>query len=241
MRTTGDMFTATAAHGATWLAIGALAFTAVSATGQETSDAGWYPAVRAEIAGLRTELLSRVDGADLPDGARAQARSQVEGIVEGLLRNLDAEIGGLDPRLSAARLEGRPQEDHFCSAENIAFRLFERVMEDPADAGNALTAAAQCREAYWGAVSLPVSEELEVLRNLCVIARDRIVEQHDDPSVVWEPERAAVYAVARCAAWRGAASVRYSLTGSHYKDFADASSFVLELTVGLINRDYGGR
>ena len=91
------------------------------------------------------------------------------------------------------------------------------------------------------AVSLPVSEELESLRNLCVIARDRIVEQHDDPSVVSEPERAAVSAVARCAAWRGAAWVRYSLTGSHYKDFADANSVVLELTVGIINREYGGR
>ena len=47
-------------------------------------------------------------------------------------------------------------------------------MDDPADAGNALTAAAQCREAYWGAV-------------------------------------------------------------------ADADSFVEELTVGIINREYGGR
>lgn len=80
MRTTGDMFTATVARGATWLAVGALAFTAVSAAGQEGGDAGWYPAVRAEIAGLRTELLSRVAGADLPEGARAQAWSQVEGI-----------------------------------------------------------------------------------------------------------------------------------------------------------------
>ena len=241
MRTTGDMFTATAARGATWLAVAALAFTAVSAAGQEGGDAGWYPAVRAEVAGLRTEILSRVAGADLPEGARAQARSQVEGIVEGLLRNLDAEIAGVGPRLSAARLEHGPQEDHFCSAEAVAFRLVERVMEDPAAAGGALTAAAQCREAYRGAVSLPVSEELKGLRNLCVIARDRIVEQHDDPSVVWEPERAAVYAVARCAAWRGAAWVRYSLTGDHYKDFADADSFVLELTVGIINREYGGR
>ena len=180
-------------------------------------------------------------GADLPEGARAQARSQVEGIVEGLLRNLDAEIAAVGPRLSAAQLEHGPQEDHFCSAANVALRLIERVMEDPADAGGALTAAAQCSEAYWGAVSLPVSEELEGLRNLCMIARDRIMEQHDDPSVVSERERAAVYAVARCAAWRGAAWVRYSLTGDHYKDFADADSFVLELTVGIINREYGGR
>ena len=212
MRTIVDMFTVPA-RGAAWLAASALAFTAVPAAGQEGGDAGWYPAVRAEIAELRTELLASVAGADLPEGARAQAWSQVEGAVEGLLRNLDAEIAGVGPRLSAARLEHGPQEDHFCSAGNVAARLVERVMEDPADAGGALTAAAQCREAYRGAASLPVSEELEDLRNLCVIARDRIVEQGDDPSVVWEPERAAVYAVARCAAWRGAARVRYSLTG----------------------------
>ena len=74
-----------------------------------------------------------------------------------------------------------------------------------------------------------------------MIARDRIVEPHDDPSVVWEPDRATVYAVARCAAWRSAAWVRYSVTGSHYEDFADADSFVEELTVGIINREYGGR
>ena len=245
MKTTGDMFTVSAARRAAWLAAGALAFTAVGAAGQEGGDAEWYSAVRAEIAGLRTELLSRVAGADLPEGARAQARSQVEGTVEGLLRNLDAEIAGVGPQLSAARLEDVPQEVHFCSAGNVAARLVERAMEDPADAGDALTAAAQCREAYRGAVSLPVSEELEGLRKLCVVARDRIVEQHDDPSddpsVVWEPERAAVYAVARCAAWRGAAWVRYRLTGAHYKDFADADSHVLELTVGIINREYSGR
>ena len=240
MRTTGDMFTATAARGA-WLAVGALAFTAVSAAGQQGGDAGWYPAVREEIAGLRTELLSSVAGADLPEGAHAQARSQVEGAVEGLLRNLDAEIAGVGPQLLAAAFEHGLQAEHFCSAENVALRLVERVMDDPADASDALTAAAQCRKAYWGAVSLPVSEELEVHRELCVLARDRIVEEHDDPSVVREPERAAIYAVARCAAWRGAARVRYALTGDHYKDVADADSFVLELTIGIINREYGAR
>ena len=242
MRTTKDMFAATTAHGATWLAIGALAFTAVSAAGQEaSSDAGWYPAVRAEIAGLRTELLSRVARADLPEGARAQARSQVEGAVEGFLRNLDAEIAGVGRRLSAAQLEHSPQEDHFCSPGNVAARLAERVMEDPADAGDALMAAAQCREAYWGAVSLPVSEELEDLRNLCMALRDSIGQPREQLPATWKPEHDAVYALARCASWRGATWVRYSLTGSHYKDFADANSFVLELTVGIINREYGGR
>lgn len=217
MRTTGDMFTATAARGATWLAVGAFAFTAVSATGQDGGDAGWYPAVRAEIDEFRTEFLSDVAGVDLPDGARAQLRSQIEGALEGLFRNLDAEIAGVGPRLLAARLEHGPQEDHFCSAENVASRLALRAMEDPVDAGDALMAAAQCREAYQGAVSLPVFEELEGLRELCVSVRDSIVEQPDDPSVAWEPERAAVYAVARCAAWKGAAWVRYSLTGAHFQ------------------------
>ena len=241
MRTAADMFTMTMVRRATWFAVGAVAFTAGFAVGQEVDDTGWYPAVRAEIYEFRTEFLSDVAGIDLPDGASAQLRSQIEGALEGLFRNLDAEIAGVGPRLLAARLEHGPQEDHFCSAENIAVRLAERVMEDPADAGDALMAAAQCREAYRGAVSLPVFEELEDHRNLCVIARDRIVEPHADPSVVWDPERAAIYAVARCAAWRGAARLRYTLTGDHYKAFADADSFVLKLTIGIINREYGAR
>ena len=242
MRTTKDMFATTTARGATWLAIAALAFTAVSAAGQETSsNAGWYPDVRAEIVRLQTELLSLMAEADLPEGARAQARSQIEGNIGGLLRNLDAEIAGVGRRLSAAQLEHGPQEDHFCSPGNVAARLAERVMEDPADAGNALTAAAQCREAYWGAVSLPVSEELEDMRNLCMDLRDSIGEPREQLPATWKPEHDAVYALARCASWRGAAWVRYSLTGSHYTDFADAGSLVLELTFGIINSEYGGR
>ena len=130
MRTTGDMFAATTARGATWLAVVALAFTAVSAAAQESGDSGWYPAVRAKIAEVKTEPLSLLGEADLPEGTRAQAQSQVEGNLEGLLRNLDAEIAGVGPRLSAARLEHSPQEDHFCSAENVTLRLVERVMEE---------------------------------------------------------------------------------------------------------------
>ena len=107
------MFMATATRGATWLAVGAFAFTAVSAAGQDGGDAGWYPAVRAEIVRLQTDLLSLMAEADLPEGARAQARSQIEGNIEGFLRNLDAEIAGVGPRLSAARLEHGPQEGPF--------------------------------------------------------------------------------------------------------------------------------
>ena len=114
-------------------------------------------------------------------------------------------------------------------------------MEDPADAGDALMAAAQCREAYRGAVNLPVSEKLEGHRDTCIALRDSIGEPREELPATWTPESDAVYALARCASWRGAARLRYSLTGSHYKDFADADSFVLELTIGIINREYGGR
>ena len=114
-------------------------------------------------------------------------------------------------------------------------------MEDPADAGDALMAAAQCREAYRGAVSLPVSEELEEMRNLCMDLRDDIGEPREQLPATWKPEHDAVYALARCASWRGATWVRYSLTGSHFEDFADAGSLVLELTFGITNREYSGR
>lgn len=239
--TTADMLTAPTVRRAAWLTVGALAFTAVSAAGQESGDAGWYPAIRAKIAELQTEILSQLDEADIPEGARAQARAQVEGNVQALLRNLHTEIAGVESRLSAAQLEHSPQADHFCSTENIGGRLIERVIENPADAGNALTAAAQCREAYWGAVSVPVSEELEDMRNLCMTLRDSIGQPREQLPATWTPESDAIYALARCASWRGAASVRYSLTGSHYKELSDAYFLVLELTLGIINREYRDR
>ena len=159
-------------------------------------------------------------------------------MMDGLLRNLDTEITGIGPRLSAARLEHGPQGDHFCSAGNVAFRLFTRVTEDPADAGDALTAAAQCRESYRGAVSLPVSEELESLRNLCEIAHDRIVEHHDNPEIVFEPDRAAIYAIGRCADYRGVAQVAYALTGSGWGVWHEANGIVRTLTNSFLRGEF---
>ena len=230
-----------------WIAAGAIAAVLTTAGyGRDgmtrecgwDSDARWYRDIRAEVTRLRTKLLSHVGGTDIAEGSKTQIRLEITGMVDGLLGNLDAEVRGAEERLAAAQLEHDAQENEFCSAANTAHRLIERVREDPEDAGDALTAAAQCREAYRGAVSFPISEEIEDLRNLCVIARDRAVK--NDPSVVWEPELAAIYAVGKCAEWRGAAWLRHSLTGNHYKDFADADSFVGELKLHIMDRKHGG-
>ena len=174
MKITWKMLTVREARRGMWLKIATLGLTAVSAAGQGDVDTGWYPAIRTEIAGFRSELVSRAAETDLTEditeGTRAHLESQIEGTWVGLLRNLDAEIEGVEAQLSEARVKHSAQGNHFCSPRNIASRVAKRVMENPADANNALMSAAQCREAYWGASSRPVSEELESLRNLC---RDR--------------------------------------------------------------------
>ena len=178
MKITWKMLTVREARRGMWLKIAMLGLTAVSAAGQGDVDTGWYPAIRTEIAGFRSELVSRAAGTDLTEditeGTRAHLESQIEGTWVGLLRNLDAEIEGVEAQLSEARVKHSAQGNHFCSPRNIASRVAKRVMENPADANNALMSAAQCREAYWGASSRPVSEELESLRNLCVTARKRL-------------------------------------------------------------------
>ena len=120
--------------------------------------------------------------------------------------------------------------------------LFERVGEDPTDAQNALLAGFQCRAAYRGAVSRPATEERESLRELCFIARDRIVQHHDNPEIVFEPERAALYALARCAAYRGAASSAYMLTRTPgtYEMFTEAEQIVRNLTNSILRREFEG-
>ena len=138
----------------------------------------------------------------------------------------------------AERAEHDPQEDHFCSTNLVAYRLFERVTEDPTDAQNALLAGFQCRTAYRGAVSRPAAEEIERLRNLCFIARDRIVEQHDNPEIVFEPDRAALYAVARCASYRGAAGAAYRLTGSGWDLWSEADEIVWRLTNNFLRGEF---
>ena len=122
----------------------------------------------------------------------------------------------------------------------VAFRLLERVGDDAADAQNALLAGFQCRTAYRGAVSRPAAEEIESLRNLCFIARDRIVEHHDNPEIVFEPERAAIYAVAQCASYRGAAWAAQELTGKPW-GFYEADDIVRTLTNSLLRGEFSGR
>lgn len=203
----------------------------------------WYRPVRAAIEDLFGEISARLSTstADLPDGSREQVRALAEGHVRGVLANLDVEIGRVAGRVSELRVEHGPQEDHFCSPDNSAFRLFDSVGDDPSVARDALVAGFQCRAAYRGAVSTPVLDEVSSLRERCFLARDRLVDHHDDPTVVRNPARAAVYAVEQCAAWQGAAWTLYSVTGSDPGSFygdEGAGAVVLDLTARIVRGEF---
>ena len=206
-----------------------------SAQGPEADPHAWYGTVRAELEAVFESTLNTASEDAAPAGLLAQFRLQMEGI----LANLDTEMNGIQARIRVERAAHDPQEDHFCRADFVGVRLLERVGKDPADAQDALLAGVQCRTAYRGAVSIPATEEIENLRDLCFIARDRIVEHHDKPEIVFEPERAALYAVARCAAYRGAASVAEQLTGTVY-GFGDADHIVTTLTNSLLRGEFAG-
>lgn len=165
----------------------------------------------------------------------AQARLQMK----GMLANLDAEMNGIEARIRAERAEYDPQEDHFCRADIVGARILGRVGKDPADAQDALLAGLQCRMASRGAVSIPAREEIASLRNLCFIARDRTVEPHENPEIVFESERAAIYAIAQCAAYRGAASAAQQVTGTDY-GFFDADLIVMMLTNRFLRGEFTG-
>ena len=215
-----------------------------SAQPPETDPHTWYAAVRSElVAGLEEALeMARENMAreQIPMGQKAQAIATMEGVFQGSIANLDSEINAVDERIRAERAEHDPQEERFCSPENAGYRLMERVGENPADAQDALLAGVQCRTAYRGAVSRPATEEIEILRDLCFIARDRIVEQHDNPEIVFEPDRAAVYAVRQCAAYRGAARVADALTGSGWEVFFEADETVRRLTESFLRGEFSG-
>ena len=161
----------------------------------ETDPQAWYATVRAELVAVLEEILetSRESMAreEAPAGQRAHLIAVAEVAFRGTIANLDAEINAIEDRIRAQRAEHDPQEDHFCRADIAGRRLLERVGGDPADAQDALLAGAQCRTAYRGAMSRPTSAEIERLRDLCLIARDRVVENHDNPEIVFEPDRAA--------------------------------------------------
>ena len=234
-KTRGTATTATAVATALTILCTAGAPRPTSAQGPEADPHAWYEAVRAELeAGFET-MLNTASENEAPAGLLAQVRMQMEGI----LANLDTEMNGIEARIRVERAEHDPKEDRFCRADIVGRRLLERVGEDPADAQDALLAGVQCRTAYRGAVSIPATEEIESLRDLCFIARDRIVEHHDNPEIVFEPARAALYAVARCAAYRGAASVAQQLTGTAY-GFYDADHIVRTLTNSFLRGEFTG-
>ena len=217
--------------------------TRTSAQAPETDPQAWYATVRAElVAALEETLESRLENMaqnDVPAGQQAQVTALVEATFRGTIANLDAEINGIGERVRAEAAEHDPQEENFCSPGNAGLRLLERVREDPADAQNALLAGVQCRTAYRGAVSRPTTEEIESLRDLCFIARDRIVEHYDNPEIVFEPDRAAVYAIGRCADYRGAAWVADTLTGSDwYRVWSEADEIVRSLTSRLLRGEF---
>ena len=178
---------------------------------------------------------------DVPAGQQAQAIASLEGHFRGVLANLDAEIKAIEERLLTERAEHDAQEHHFCSTENVGYRLVDRIGKDPADAQNALHTGIQCRTAYRGAVSRPSIEALDNLRELCFIARDRIVNHHDNPEIVYDPDTAALYAVARCADYRGAAWVAYELTGADWTTWHDAEMIVLELRTSMLRGEFSRR
>lgn len=214
------------------------------AQGPETDPQTWYTSVRAELVAMLGERLetARANMAreEVPAGQQALLIAAAEDAFRGTIANLDAEIDAIEDRIRLQRAEQAPQEDHFCRADIAAGRLLERVGEDPADAHDALFAGVQCRTAYRGATSRPTTEEIESLRHLCFIARDRIVEHHDNSEIVFEPNRAAVYAVEQCAAYRGATWVAYTLTGSGRGVWSEADQTVRRLTNSFLRGEFSG-
>ena len=208
----------------------------------ETDPHAWYATVRAGLVATLEETLEtgreNMAREEIPDGQQAQMIAAMEGALRGTIANLDAEINAIEDRIRAQRAEYDPQEDHFCSFDNAGYRLLERVGEDPADAQDALVAGVQCRTAYRGVVSRPATEEIESLRSLCLIARDRILEHHDNPEIVFEPDRATVYAIRQCAAYQGATWVAYALTGSNWGVWFEADEIVRTLTNGFLRGEF---
>lgn len=211
---------------------------AAGAQTSETDPRAWYETVRTEFKTSIEAILIDASEQELAPGTLAQLRMTMEGGVA----NLDREMEALEARIQAEEADHNAQEDHFCSTSLVAYRLWERVFEDPTDAQDALLAGVQCRTAYRGAVSKPLREEIGNLRELCFIARDRIVEHHDNPAIVHDPVLAALHAMKQCAAYRGAAWVTYSLTGSSegYTEFADANETVDALTVRFVSGEFSG-
>ena len=204
----------------------------------EADPRAWYEAVRTELKENIEDVMSHAVEQEIAAGALAQLRMTMEGGVA----NLDREMEGLETRIQEEEANHNAQEEHFCSTSLVAHRLWERVFEEATDAQDALLAGIQCRTAYRGAVSRPAEEEIESLRKLCSIARDRIVEHHDNPAIVHDPVMATLYAMKQCAGYRGAAWVAYSLTGSveSYTEWADANETVNALTVSVVSGEFAG-
>lgn len=213
------------------------------AQGPETDPQTWYTSVRAELVAMIGEMLEtareNMAREEVPAGQQAQLIAVAEGTFRGAIANLDAEIDAIEGRIRAQQAEQDSQEDHFCGADIAGGRLLERVAEDPADAQDALFAGVQCRTAYRGAMSRPTTEKIESLRNLCFTARDRIVENHDNPEIVFEPDRAALYAIAQCASYRGAAEAAYSVTGTVTGN-READRIVITLTNSFLRGEFSG-
>ena len=209
-----------------------------SAQTPEADPRAWYEAVGTELKENIEDVMSRASEQEVAAGALAQLRMTMEGGVA----NLDREMGALEARIQAEEADHNAQEDHFCDAKLVAIRLAKRVYDDPTDAQDALLASVQCRTAYRGAVSRPAEEKIESLRELCLIARDRIVDHHDNPTIVHIPVLAALYAVKQCASYRGAAEVVYGLTGSgdSYEEWSEAARIVDALTLSVVSGEFTG-
>lgn len=239
-------------------AVAAVAVTAVPVNrfGLDEHQTGEEPpapqeAATAELEALRSQVRSGFTTleqmvveeaqAEDPDGEHAEQLEELLDTIAAIGRAVEAEVNRIQADVVDERAASAEREEEQCGPPAMAARIFDSWSKDPdAELGDTVLAALDCRAAYRGIVSKPATDVFDHLRTLCLDARDLIVEHYDDQEKVWDPDRAAIWAIRRCGGYSGAAYQVYTLAGdtSAWSEWVEADQMVSSLTTRFLRGDF---